>query len=403
MKKILSVLFILWFINSNNLFAQGWTELNSGTNQFLYGVQFPSADVGFVYGDAGLYKTSNAGDLWQQSGSIVAPYPCYFSSTQTGYAITANGVEKTTDGGANWTPGYVPIDVFAWDMYFVNDNLGYVCGFANSNNEAGFMKTTDGGDNWTESSIPGVLDGVCIVFTSATTGFVGGGIGIYKTTDGGDNWTSHATGINNFGATDIHFPTPSVGYACGSSDNNVETIYKTTDAGETWSLLNNPFSTNPLLSIFFTSVDTGYVVGGNGINSGTLIQTVDGGATWTISHTTSITLNAVYFTSAHTGYAVGSNGTIYKYSSSTGLAEDLSSSVVSVYPNPGNGIFTLQCNNTEPKSIIVQNLMGNTVYQSSNTIATNTEIDLRSYAVGVYVVKVQTQSGEVFVERVVYK
>ena len=86
----------------------------------------------------------------------------------------------------------------------------------------------------------------------------------------------------------------------------------------------------------------------------------------------------------------------------TGINETISQNIL-LYPNPGNGIFTLQCNNAEPKSIIVQNLLGNTIYQSGNTIASNTEIDLRNYAVGVYIVKVQMQSGQVFVEKVVYR
>lgn len=399
MKKILSVLFILWFINSNNLFAQAWTELNSGTNQFLYGVQFPSADVGFVYGDAGLYKTSNAGDLWQQSGSIVAPYPCYFSSTQTGYAITANGVEKTTDGGANWTPGYVPLDVLAWDMYFVNDNLGYVCGFMNSNSEASFMKTIDGGDNWTESSITGAMDAISLYFTGSTTGYVGTESGIFKTTDGGDNWTGHATGTNNFTAADIHFPTPSIGYACGSGDNG-ETIYKTTDGGENWTLLNNPFSTNPLNGIYFTSVDTGYAVGGNGINSGTLIQTVNGGTTWTISHTTSKTLNAVYFTSAHTGYAVGENGTIYKYSSSTGIGE-ASPTIGSIFPNPSNGVFNLVLRSYEKGiKLLVTDITGQSIMQT-NINSQQTSIDLSKYATGIYIVQVSYPDGETDCKKVI--
>jgi hypothetical protein len=82
---------------------------------------------------------------------------------------------------------------------------------------------------------------------------------------------------------------------------------------------------------------------------------------------------------------------------------ELEQNQFSIFPNPNNGFFTLQTLNPEVKCITVLNLMGNTVYQSNNTIASNTEIDLRNYAVGVYVVKVQTQSGAVFVEKVVYR
>jgi hypothetical protein len=76
---------------------------------------------------------------------------------------------------------------------------------------------------------------------------------------------------------------------------------------------------------------------------------------------------------------------------------------IKIIPNPNNGIFTIQANTTEAKSITVQNLLGNTVYQNKANMATNQEIDLREHSVGVYVVKVQTISGQVFVEKIVYK
>ncbi len=398
MKKQLLQLSGILLMTVQLSFAQGWTELTSGTNQNLYGVQFPSADIGFVYGDAGLYKTSNAGDSWQETGSLTAPYPCYFSSIQTGYTITANGVEKSTDGGANWTPGYVPLDVLAWDMYFVNDNLGYVCGFMNSNSEASFMKTTDGGDNWIESGISGAMDGISVFFTSADTGFVSGGSGIFKTTDGGNSWTNHVTGSNNFSAADIHFPTSNIGYACGSGDNG-ETIYKTTDAGANWTLLSNPFISNPLLGIFFTSVDTGYVVGGNGINSGTLIQTVDGGSTWTMSYNTSVTLNAVYFTSPHTGYAVGENGTIYKYSSSTGISEVSSSPLISIYPNPVTNTLTIETA-TAQGIYQLQDITGKVLLSGSVT-ATKLNLDISALSKGIYLLSLI--DGEQQVNRKIVK
>jgi len=77
--------------------------------------------------------------------------------------------------------------------------------------------------------------------------------------------------------------------------------------------------------------------------------------------------------------------------------------VLKIIPNPNNGVFTLLCNSIEAKSIAVQNLLGNTVYHSQNNTANNIEIDLRNLAVGVYVVKVITESGNIYTEKVVYK
>ena len=46
-------------------FAQGWTELTSGTNQYFYSVQFPSENIGFASSWSGLFKTTDAGSNWQ--------------------------------------------------------------------------------------------------------------------------------------------------------------------------------------------------------------------------------------------------------------------------------------------------------------------------------------------------
>lgn len=88
------------------------------------------------------------------------------------------------------------------------------------------------------------------------------------------------------------------------------------------------------------------------------------------------------------------------------LEEDrklLISEGIKIIPNPNNGVFTVQTNSIDAESIIVQNMLGYTIYQNKNNPAKNIEIDLRNYAVGVYVVKVQTPSGQMFVEKVVYK
>ena len=76
---------------------------------------------------------------------------------------------------------------------------------------------------------------------------------------------------------------------------------------------------------------------------------------------------------------------------------------IKIIPNPNNGIFTVQINSFDAESIVVQNMLGHTVYQIQNNSAKNVEIDLRDFSVGVYVVKVQTPSGQIFVEKVVYK
>jgi len=81
---------------------------------------------------------------------------------------------------------------------------------------------------------------------------------------------------------------------------------------------------------------------------------------------------------------------------------NVESEKIKIYPNPNNGTFTIQISSSEAKDITVQNLLGNIVYKSHNNTANNIEIDLRNYAIGVYVVKVITASGNIYAEKVVY-
>ena len=262
MKKQLLLLSAMLLITVHFSFAQGWTQLTSGTNQYFYNVQFPSLNIGFASSGGGLFKTTDAGSNWQNISANVG-VPCYFTNTQTGYGINVNGVVKTTDGGVNWTPlSFIPTQPYM-DMQFVNDNIGYACGADNS--QLTFMKTNNGGSIWTESIVPSVFaNEPTIFFTSATTGFIATTALILKTTDGGDNWTPDTLGTDQFDALDvwdIHFPTADIGYACGMGA--ASQIYKTTDAGETWVGLNtDAFNTNPYSAIFFTSADTGFAATG---------------------------------------------------------------------------------------------------------------------------------------------
>jgi photosystem II stability/assembly factor-like uncharacterized protein len=74
-----------------------------------------------------------------------------------------------------------------------------------------------------------------------------------------------------FDLHDIHFPTPSVGYAVGMHG----VVLKTVDRGATWRQMAWPTPANSLHSVRFFGPDTGYVAGARGV-----FRTVDGGLSW---------------------------------------------------------------------------------------------------------------------------
>ncbi len=103
-----------------------------------------------VYDDGYIYKSTDAGDNWEQIGDTT-----------------------------NFTTDLLGVDVFNSTTYFVSGEDGL------------FMKTTDAGANWDTTIIDASCDIDLVVFTSLTNGvaFEDGNAEYWRTTDGGDTWT----------------------------------------------------------------------------------------------------------------------------------------------------------------------------------------------------------------------
>ena len=121
------------------------------------GVQFISEDVGWVVGTHGtIYKTTDAGLNWLNlnSGTNQWLYGLHFINVMTGWAVGGNVnseiILKTTDGGINWI-NQRETSAYQWlaSVHFLNQNRGWVVG------ERGVvLRTTNGGDTWARESTP---------------------------------------------------------------------------------------------------------------------------------------------------------------------------------------------------------------------------------------------------------
>jgi hypothetical protein len=78
---------------------------------------------------------------------------------------------------------------------------------------------------------------------------------------------------------------------------------------------------------------------------------------------------------------------------------DVKQSIFNVYPNPTNGVFTIELDATEKHDINVINALGQTVY-SSTTDDVITTINLSSYSKGVYTVELKNNSAT-YLEKVI--
>jgi Secretion system C-terminal sorting domain len=73
-----------------------------------------------------------------------------------------------------------------------------------------------------------------------------------------------------------------------------------------------------------------------------------------------------------------------------------------IYPNPSNGLFTLNTGSDGVKSIIIYDLLGVVIYQKLESSAQKLDIDITSYSKGIYFIKV-IEGGELKIVKVVYQ
>ena len=71
-----------------------------------------------------------------------------------------------------------------------------------------------------------------------------------------------------------------------------------------------------------------------------------------------------------------------------------------VYPNPSNGIFTIDNQNNETYSVSVTDIIGKVVYNSIITNLTNKSIDLSKVESGVYSIEFEND-GNSFVQKII--
>ena len=67
---------------------------------------------------------------------------------------------------------------------------------------------------------------------------------------------------------------------------------------------------------------------------------------------------------------------------------------IKLYPNPTKGLFTVELNDLNNKTIDIYDVMGKLIF-SQNTTSNKVQIDLSSYATGLYFVKIKTENNTI--------
>ena len=234
------------YITASNVNYNGYS-VNLTFGFTISGVKAFGQNTILVYGDYGfvpaiLYSTNGGTSFTLVYHSQYNPLQfktgitdmIFSQGNSIGYAIDADRILKTINGGLTWQQ-----NATITDSYFTNleapDNLNV---FAISTQTGRILKTNDGGTNWALQNLPVLNEAKigCANFLTATTGWLNmydnNNKGyIFKTINGGSNWQLQ----NNIDATTflfnkMKFVDANTGY--GLSYQN--TIYKTTDGGVIW-------------------------------------------------------------------------------------------------------------------------------------------------------------------------
>lgn len=200
-----------WIVGNEGTFLHtedgGTNWENQGfSNTSLYStVQFFNQALGWVStSDGTVLKTEDGGENWNeyQTGSPLPLEDMHFVDEQMGWvAGYVDAVYKTTDGGELWSKQAPMLEVDGSEpdylhIHFLNDQIGWVAGYYYQASEmhSVLFKTEDGGANWNLQLDQPQYSIDDIFFLDEQHGWIilsenQRGIGfIMSTKDGGESW-----------------------------------------------------------------------------------------------------------------------------------------------------------------------------------------------------------------------
>lgn len=226
---------------------------------------------------------------------------------------------EVSDGNADqkhkgiWEPMNYPDDVLLEDVFFANDQVGWIAG----KGTGGFiLHTTDGGQQWeVQLGDPhsNNAEVSSLHFLDAVHGWAVQGGQLIRTVDG-QSWETVGPFAPNNPLAAYQFTSVQDGFELGGYYSG-STIFATHNGGRSWkpvyqcatTLQVNGLTKNTscfLRDLYFVSPQIGYAVGG-GFNDpwAVIVKTIDGGATWKIIFSTTDvdTVSAVFFTDENNG------------------------------------------------------------------------------------------------------
>lgn len=224
-----------------------WRLMIFGGSKFATRIFFLNENYGWVAcGEAIILLTTNGGEEWHQIILPNPPFPAeevdfygvHFLNETLGYICAGRYPEddtfrlgqgyiaKTTDGGYEWQLLLRDSVYDFFDIYFLDENRGYVVGGCDTNFSGIVLYTDNGGLSWQYQEVPGNYLRAMSVIGSKI--FASGMFGTIVYSEDGINWQRAQTPPCST-LFDISFSDTLNGVACGT-----RVVLYTDDGGLTW-------------------------------------------------------------------------------------------------------------------------------------------------------------------------
>lgn len=294
-----------------------WSPLFRQTAGDLVSVFFTSSDKGFIGGDNGYFAfTKDSGVSWTKMplNTNDNVNDIYFRNDDNGYVLVGKKIFITNDGGKSWretrvvnmgdfvgqTPEFLSIR-------FADKKRGWIVGSVSNKNDevvdSLVLHTVDSGESWQKVTVPAEKKELYGIDFIDETGWIVGDEGlILKTEDDGKTWTKQ-NGNSNLSFFNVDFRDKKFGVIVGSKG----TILRTENGGQSWETIKS-IATKALLRVNFINDKTGWVVG----NDGVILKTDDKGKNWFKQE--SKTTESIYglYSDKRNSWVVGKKGLILK-------------------------------------------------------------------------------------------
>ena len=375
-----------------------WSQSNHGiNNSFVISITGSGNNIYALNRDDGLYKSTDNGINWNKLNSTMNNMYIFNIIAKSNYvfALTNDGIYRSDDYGNNWIKSNNGIDTTnpATCITTVGNSL-----IAGREWGGGIFMSNNNGSDWVlNTNVPETSYYPIKNFTTnGDTVYALTLFGILKSSDGGLSWVSiYNPNPGDFQMDDIcisgsniilskypmiYLPGITMGWYAISNNN-----------GSTWTNLtissDYPAITSMVSnsSLVFASTSSGvFMSTNNGFNWINITDNIDN----TITQKVIINNNYLFVSTVH--------GAVWRrpLSDFNGILNNISkiSLNFSIYPNPATNTLTLnlsQLQGLQNATVSIYDIQGKQLLQKSITEA-QTQIDISSFAKGIYILKLQT-------------